>query len=168
MSDDTRLVAQQQRRDRARELILEHIESRIPFTQTTIAQTLAVEFEIGVRACRFDFNAVIDDVRRIYASQIDDINARIIAEHNAYIAELWDFYQDARDAGDRKPALDALKEIGKVRQLLAPDRVDVTVTVQPKLNVAALPVEERRALLAGIRKARELGGGEVPPSGTEN
>lgn len=170
MSDDTggRLAPQQQRRDRCRELILETLAARTPISATRIARQICEEFKgTALRTGYSDFNAVWAEIRVAHAEQITAINSRICAHLDEYVAELHDLYLECREGfepADRKTALDALKEMGKARQLLDPDRVDVTIRPAPALNFDALPIAERRLVLDGIRKARELGSGPAVPA----
>ncbi len=113
---------------------------------------LVEEFKISKRVGYQDVADVWEELRSSHDAEVRKASVRVLAKLEDYVDELWDLYQECRDEGDRGTARGVLADLAKARDLLGPDRVDVTV--RSGFDVTKLPLDEQRALLEGIRKAR--------------
>lgn len=139
------------RQDRARVLTLELIERRAPVIKATVAKQIADEFGVSIRTGYFDFEAVWQEIRRTHAAEIEQLQATIIAKLGDYLIELYDLYTEARIEGDRRIALDTLKEIAKARELLAPEPSTAAADVNVLVNVLQMTPLAREQRIAELR-----------------
>jgi hypothetical protein len=110
------------------------------------------EFGIARRTGYDDVDEVWDEIRQSEDRRVVAAQRRILARLDDYVGELWDLYQECRAEGDRGNARAVLADLAKARDLLAPEKLEVTIA--PAFDTSKLTLDEKRDLLAGIRKAR--------------
>lgn len=137
---------------RIRELVEADLSRGQLYPRRRYVLALVEQFAISDRVGYQDVAEVWAELRGSHDARVSKARARILAKLDDYVDELWDLYEECRAEGDRGTARAVLGDLAKARDLLAPDRVHVTVT--PAFDVARLPLDEQRALLEGIRKAR--------------
>lgn len=152
---DGRWLNKNLRITRAKELLLEQIQAKKPIVRSHVADAIADEFGVSWRCGMEDAAIAWTQVRESHAAEIAELENAICRSLGEYVHGLADLVERCVEAGDRKVELEARKEIGKARQLLAPDVLRVEVARAP-VNLDALSDDELRGVLDGIRKAREL------------
>lgn len=157
MANETRISpARDQRLYRMRELISEDLAEGLLRNRSAYAAAIVEEFDVSPRTALHDYDTVWRHLRATRDADLIRAQREILARLDDYVHELADLYAECRADPDRPGALAAalatLKEMAKARDLLTPEKIEVTV--KPAFDVGRLSLDERRAMLDGIRKAR--------------
>lgn len=146
---DNRNARRDVRRQFALERINEAIDSHSLPTQVVIAQEIEREFKVALRTGHSDVEWAWGAVYRARRSDVQRIFDSICASLGEYIAGWKRIHDRCWEKDDMSGAGVAWKEIGKARELFAPEAPAPTVNVT--VNVATMTPLQRQQRIEELR-----------------